>query len=60
MDGVHHAFEHRIKQLSDILRILVGKQLHGALDISDEDRDLFALALQGGLRVDDFLGQMFR
>ena len=55
-----HPFEYRVEQLPRLLRTTVGKQLHRALEIGEEYRDLLALARQRGLRVDDAFGKMLR
>jgi hypothetical protein len=51
------SFEHRVEELARVLRITIGEQFHGALQIGEEDRDLFALALERGLRGQDLLGR---
>jgi hypothetical protein len=60
VDRLHHALEHRVEDLAGLLRVTVSEQLHRALQIRKEDRDLLALAFQGALRVEDLLGQMDR
>jgi hypothetical protein len=47
--GLHHSLQYRVEDLARLLRIAVGEQLHRALEVGEEDRDLFALALEGGL-----------
>jgi hypothetical protein len=49
MDRLHHPLENGIKNLSCVLWVTVGKQLHGAFKIGEEDGDLLALALEGSL-----------
>ena len=58
MDGLHHQLEHWIKNLTGFLGIAAGEQLHRALQISEQDRDLLALALERGLRGQDLLGEV--
>ena len=58
VDGLHHPFEHRIENPSSLFGIPVGEQLHGALEVREEDRDLLALALEGGAGGEDALGQV--
>jgi hypothetical protein len=58
VDRLHHSLEHRIEELARLLGVAVGEQLHGALEVGEEDRDLLALALQGGLRGQDLLGEV--
>ena len=48
VDGRHHALEHRIEQLPRLLRVALGQQLHGALEVGKQHRDLLAFAFQGG------------
>src|SRR5215471_17690924 len=45
MHGLHHAFEHGIEELPGLFGVAVGQQLHRSLEIGEEHRDLFALAL---------------
>jgi hypothetical protein len=56
--GLHHVLEHRVEELARLLGIAVGEQLHRALEVGEEDRHLLALALERGLRRQDFLGEM--
>ncbi len=58
MDGLHHALEDGVEELARLLGVAVGEQLHRALEVGEEDRDLLALALQGGLRGEDLLGEV--
>ena len=51
MDGLHHPLEDGIEELARLLGIAVGEQLHRALEVGEEDGDLLALALEGGLEV---------
>jgi hypothetical protein len=60
VDGLHHAFKDGVKQLARLLGIAVGEQLHRALEVGEEDGDLLALALQGGLGGQDAFGEVFR
>jgi hypothetical protein len=41
-----------------VLGIAVGEQLHRALEVGEEDRDLLALAFQRGSGGQDPLGEM--
>ena len=43
----HHAFEHRVEQLPRLLGVAVGQQLHRALQVGEQHRDLLALPFQG-------------
>ena len=56
--GRHQAFEDRVERLAGFFGIPVGEQLHGALQVGEEHRDLLALAFESALRVEDLLSQM--
>jgi len=56
--GLHRPFEHGVEELPRLLGIAVGEQLHGALEVGEQDGDLLALARKGGLRREDPLGQV--
>ena len=58
VDGLHHPLEDGIEDLARLLGIAVGEQLHRALEVGEEHRDLLALALQRGLRGEDLLGEV--
>ena len=58
MHRLHHVLEHGVEELARLLGIAVGEQLHRALQVGEEDRDLLALALQGGLGGEDLLGEV--
>ena len=58
VDGLHHPFEHGVEELARLLGIAVGEQLHRALEVGEEHRDLLALALEGALRGEDPLGEV--
>ena len=49
VNGLNHAFEHRVEELLCVLWIAVGKQLHRTLDISEQNGDLLPLTLEGCL-----------
>ena len=44
MHGLHHAFQHRIKELAGLLGIAIGQQFHRPFEVSKQDRDQLALA----------------
>ena len=48
VNRIHHVRQNRIEQLPCLLGIAVGKQLHRALQVGEEYRDLLALAFDGG------------
>jgi hypothetical protein len=56
--GVHQALQDRIEELSGLLRVTVGQELHGALQVREQHGHLLALAFQGSLRLEDLLGQV--
>ncbi len=60
VDGVHHALEHGVEELPGLLGVAVGEELHRALEVGEEDRDLLALAFEGTLGRQDFLGEVLR
>ena len=45
VDGLHHAFEHRVEQFARLLGVAVSEQLHRAFEVGEEYGDLLALAL---------------
>ena len=58
VNGLHHPLEDRIQQLPGLLGVPVGEELHRALHVREEHRDLLALAFERGLRGEDLLGQV--
>src|SRR5262249_29162134 len=56
--GRHQAFEDGVEELAGFFGIPVGEELHGALQVGEEHRDLLALAFESALRVEDLLSQM--
>ena len=58
VDRLHHALEDGVEELARLLGIAVGEQLHRALEVGEEHRDLLALALEGGLGGEDLLGEV--
>ena len=56
----HHPLQHGIEELPGLLRIAVGQQFHGAPEVSEEDRNLLALAFQGAAGGEDFLREIGR
>jgi hypothetical protein len=59
VDRFHHQLEYGVEDLARLLGIAVGEQLHRALEVSEEHRDLFALTFEGGFRDEDLLREMF-
>jgi hypothetical protein len=60
MDGFHHPLDHRVEKFAGIFGIAVGEQLHGALEVGEQYRDLLAFAFEGRLRCEDLLGEVLR
>jgi hypothetical protein len=60
MDRGHHLLQHRVEELARLLGIAVGQQLHGAFQVGEQHGDLLAFTFEGGLRGEDFLGQIPR
>ena len=58
MDGLHHAFEHGIEDLSPLLGVAVGQQLHRPLEVGERHRDLPAFAFEGAPGGEDLLGKV--
>ena len=58
VDGFHHPLQDGIENLARLFGIAVGEQFHRALDVGEEDRDLLALALEGGLGGQNLLREM--
>ena len=58
VDGLHHPFEDGIEELPRVLGVTVGEQLHRALEVGEEHRDLLALAFEGGLGRENLLGEV--
>jgi hypothetical protein len=58
VDGLHHPFQDGVEKLPGLLRIAVGQQLHRALEVGEQHRDLLALAFQGTLGGEDLLGEV--
>jgi hypothetical protein len=58
MHRVHHPLEHWIEDLTRLLGIAVGEQLHRAFEVSKQHCDLFALAFEGRLGGENLLGEV--
>jgi hypothetical protein len=58
VDRLHHSLEHGVEELPSFLGVSVCQQLHGSLQVGEEDRDLLPLALEGSLRGEDLLGEV--
>jgi hypothetical protein len=60
VDRFHHPLEHGVEDLPRLLRVAIGEQLHGALQVGEQHRDLLALPLEGRFGGEDPLGQVLR
>ena len=60
VDGLHHALEDRVEELTRLLGIAVGQELHRALEVCKQDGHLLALTFQRASRGEDLLGQVLR
>jgi hypothetical protein len=49
--GVHHQGQRRIEDLPGLLGVAPREQLHGVLEVGEQDRDLLALAFERALSV---------
>src|SRR5215467_1694118 len=58
MDRLHHPLEDGIQQLPRLLGVPVGEELHRALEVGEEHRDLLALAFEGRLGGQDPLSEV--
>src|SRR5574341_1872715 len=58
VDGLHHTLEDGIEELTGLLGVPVGQELHGALQIREQHRDLLALALEGTPGCEDLFGEV--
>jgi hypothetical protein len=60
-EAVHAVGENGEELVEDrvpLLRVELLGQLHRTLHVGEEDGDLLALALKGGLRLQDFVGEV--
>ena len=57
MHGIDHDLLKGIEQRTDLLSVQVLDEVGRALDIGEQDGDLFALAFDRGARAQDFLGK---
>jgi hypothetical protein len=56
--GLDHALQDRVEELPGLLRVALSQQLQRALQVGEEHGHLLALPFQGGLRLEDLLGQV--
>ena len=60
VDSLHHVVEDRVEKVARLLRITVGQELSGALEVGEQHCYLLAFAFEGGLRAQNFLRQVAR
>ena len=60
VNGLHHVFQNRVEDLSRLFGVAVGEQLHGPLEVGEEDGHLLSLPLEGSLRGEDAGGEVLR
>ncbi|MEE8196323.1 MAG: hypothetical protein V3T69_04020 [Acidiferrobacterales bacterium] len=60
MDSFHHPLHHGVEQVVGLLGIAVSEEFHRALEVSEESRDLLALAFEGRPGGQDFIGEVLR
>src|SRR5262249_38895213 len=58
VDRLHHPLKHGVEELAGLFGIPVSQQLHRALQIGEEHRDLLSLPLERALRGEDLLGEV--
>jgi hypothetical protein len=58
VNGLHHPFQHRIEKLARFLGVTIREQLHRALEVGEQHRDLLALAFEGAPGGQDLLGKV--
>ncbi|HWC04162.1 MAG TPA: hypothetical protein VHF87_15500 [Methylomirabilota bacterium] len=58
VDRLHHPLEHGVEKLAGLLGVTVGEQLHRALEVREQHRDLLALPFQRAPRGQDLLGEV--
>src|SRR5262249_2018678 len=52
--------KHGVEDFARFLRITIREQLHRALEVGEEHRDLLALTFEGALGGEDLLGEVLR
>ena len=58
MDRLHHELEHRVEDLAGLLGVAISQELHRALEIGEEHRDLLAFAFQCAFECKDLLSEV--
>ena len=56
VDRLHHSLENRVKEPASLFGVAIGQDLHRALQVREEHRDLLALAFQSTARAEGLLG----
>jgi hypothetical protein len=60
MNAVRKDLEEAVEDLVPLLRVELLGQLHRPLHVGEEDRHLLSLTLEGGLRLQDLIGEVLR
>ena len=60
VDGLHHALQDGVEQVARLLGVALGEQLHGALEVGEENGHLLALAFQRAAGSQDAGGEVLR
>ena len=60
VDRLYHPLEHGIKKLSRFFRVPVDQQLHRALHVGEQNRDLLAFSFEGRPQDEDLAGEVLR
>src|SRR5262249_14109173 len=58
MDGLHHPLDHRVEEFAGLLGIVVSEQLHGALEVGEENCDMLAFPFECALRGENLFDQV--
>jgi hypothetical protein len=58
VNSLHHQLEDRIEQLTRLLGIAIGEELHRALEVREQDGDLLAFSFERRLGRQDLLGEV--
>jgi hypothetical protein len=58
MDSIHHSLEHGVEDLPCLFGITIGEQLHGPLEIGEQNSDLLPFTFKGAFRREDLFDEM--
>jgi hypothetical protein len=59
MDGLHHSLQDRIEESPRLLWVPVGEELHGTLEVGEQNGHVLAFAFERTLGGQDLLGEVF-